>query len=168
MDQEVKGLGSAVVSTAVKAICCHQSDGGVLNFWNPQLLVVGWQTKTKIGKIHLASFFCKILNPRLRELVFSWENPHFFLTYGAFRISRSSDFRRCCDQYLAIRRTKIPATQAVPGHTPYAASHQLSIGISTHSPRRSRVFGQSAVCGHLSDARTNPSRSSRQWRQLQA
>ena len=29
---ELKGLGSAVVSTAVKAVYCRQSDGGVLNY----------------------------------------------------------------------------------------------------------------------------------------
>ena len=28
---ELKGLGSAVVRTAVKAVCCRQTDGGVLN-----------------------------------------------------------------------------------------------------------------------------------------
>ena len=32
VDPEMKGLGSAVVNTAVKAVCWHQSDGGVLNF----------------------------------------------------------------------------------------------------------------------------------------
>ena len=32
VDLELKGSGSAVVSTAVKAICCRHSDGGVLNF----------------------------------------------------------------------------------------------------------------------------------------
>ena len=34
---ELKGLGSAVMCTAVKAVCCRQSDDGVLNFWTPQL-----------------------------------------------------------------------------------------------------------------------------------
>ena len=65
--------------------------------------------------------------------------------------TRSSDFRRRCDQYLATRPTETHATSPLPGHTPYAASHQLSLGISTHSPRRSQpCFCQSARCGHLS------------------
>ena len=70
-------------------------------------------------------------------------------------ISRHSSNRNTCNSGRA-------------GHTPYAASHQLSLGISTHSPRRTRVFGQSAGCEHLPDPRTKPSRRSRQRRQLQA
>ena len=41
--------------------------------------------------------------------------------------SRERDVWPCCDEYLATRPTETYATPAVPAHTPYAASHQLSL-----------------------------------------
>ena len=108
-----------------------------------------------------------ILNPR-RGVSFLFGEPPkklnsarvlffaFHETGFTFQKTRSSEFRRCFDEYLATRPTETHVTPAVPGHTPFAAFHQFSLGIATHLPRCSRVFCQSAGCGHLPDPRTNP------------
>ena len=83
----------------------------------------------------------KILNPRIvKGASFFLQNPQnfrkcvmFFTFQKQFqKQTRFSDTQCCSDEYLATRRTEIPATPAVHGHTPCAASHQLLISISAH------------------------------------
>ena len=119
-----------------------------------------------------------ILNP-ITELVFCWQNPKNSSTKHGFSFLRSMEhvlhpkntFQRFSTLLRQISRHSSNRKTCNSGRAwtpPYAASHQLSFGMSTHSPRRSRGFGQSTGCGHLPDPRTNPSRRSQQRRQLQA
>ena len=59
---ELKGLGSAVVSTAVKAVCYRQSDGGVLNS------AVAQQQQQCVIDAHMSHTFSSTSRKHLGEL----------------------------------------------------------------------------------------------------